>query len=297
DFGLAKFVGEASSDGEVANSALTQAGAGLGTPGFMPPEQFDAARTVDERADVYALGTMLFVALTGEMPFDGNLTQILTKQMLVTEGEQPMPSARSLDPKVPAPLDELCRSAMALDREQRLASADAFVVLLDGHLGGRKPAPLAPAVPPTAPAPRQPRPAPPSPRAGAAEPASSHATSSSRVALFVALPLFVLLLLGGVLVAKSSKPPEPQASVAPSPEPPASVAPSPAASPVASAAPSPAAPSSASGASPEALPEGLRKGEPRDLGHLKAVPVYLWRLPNGADVELVWVAPGSFLMG
>jgi eukaryotic-like serine/threonine-protein kinase len=94
DFGLAK----ASAPQAAGDSVLTQFGRFLGTPGYMSPEQLTpGVHDVDTRADVYALGVVLYVLLTGQKPFETRqegqqpLDQLLRKQR---EDEPPSPSAK-----------------------------------------------------------------------------------------------------------------------------------------------------------------------------------------------------------
>jgi predicted Ser/Thr protein kinase len=63
DFGIAKLIGE-----ERASLTLTQAGATLGTPQYMAPEQLERPNDVDHRADIYSLGVVFYELLTGELP-------------------------------------------------------------------------------------------------------------------------------------------------------------------------------------------------------------------------------------
>jgi len=56
---------------------LTTAGRTVGTPAYMAPEQASGSREIDGRADIYALGTVLYRALVGRLPFNGSATQIL----------------------------------------------------------------------------------------------------------------------------------------------------------------------------------------------------------------------------
>jgi len=65
DFGIA-------SDAE--GDTLTQSGTALGTPAYMPPEQFEDSANVDRRADIYALGIMLYEMLTGTKPYPGTFS-------------------------------------------------------------------------------------------------------------------------------------------------------------------------------------------------------------------------------
>jgi serine/threonine-protein kinase len=129
DFGIAKIVGEQGAD-EATEVELTQAGAQMGTPLFMSPEQLEDSKDVDARADVYALGVMLFAALARRVPFEGTIGAIATKQARVAMGKEPLPRPRALAPDVPEALDALCARAIALDRAARLPDAGAFVLNL-----------------------------------------------------------------------------------------------------------------------------------------------------------------------
>lgn len=69
DFGLVKFRGEA--------SEITLAGKFLGSPRYTSPEALDRTREVDHRADIYAVGILLYAMITGHPPFDGDPMQVL----------------------------------------------------------------------------------------------------------------------------------------------------------------------------------------------------------------------------
>jgi predicted ATPase len=85
----------------------------MGTPDFMAPEQIEDS-DVGPAADWYALGSMLFVALTGRTPFVGTPVEVMTAKM---EAEAPAPSA--LAPGIPPDLDALCVDLLRPFAEQR----------------------------------------------------------------------------------------------------------------------------------------------------------------------------------
>ncbi|HWB78446.1 MAG TPA: serine/threonine-protein kinase, partial [Nannocystaceae bacterium] len=128
DWGLAKQLdapgitepGESREDPD--DPALTLEGAVLGTPAYMPPEQA-AGKAVDERADVYALGAMLYHVLAGRPPYRGpNARAVLVE---VLEGPpQPLASAVA---GMPADLVAIVDKAMAREPAQRYADAQQLV--------------------------------------------------------------------------------------------------------------------------------------------------------------------------
>jgi tRNA A-37 threonylcarbamoyl transferase component Bud32 len=133
DWGLAKAVGQreaATGSGgtaavmsTAAGEGVTQAGAVIGTPAYMSPEQ--AAGKQDEvgpAADVYSLGATLYCLLTGQAPIE-EPNMLLTLARVQT-GEFPPP--RRVKPKVPVPLEAICLKAMALQPNDRYGSARAL---------------------------------------------------------------------------------------------------------------------------------------------------------------------------
>ncbi len=148
DFGLAKVIGEDDTR-EDDTGRGTQTGTGVGTPVYMPPEQFEDAKHVDERADVYALGVILYEALTkGALPYDGSITAIARKQTRVREGLEPAPRPGDAAEKVSRPLEDLCLRAIELDPEKRLESARSFIERLDAALAVDTKAATVPDMPP-----------------------------------------------------------------------------------------------------------------------------------------------------
>ena len=94
DFGIARHEGR---------TQLTQTGTMLGTPGYMAPEQARAGGQIDARADVFALGCVLFQCLTGVPPFDGDTAAAVLAKIVF--GAAPRVSERW--PEVPPNLDVL----------------------------------------------------------------------------------------------------------------------------------------------------------------------------------------------
>jgi serine/threonine protein kinase len=99
-----------------------------GVPAFMPPEQFEDIATVDSRADVYALGVMLFNALTGELPYpESDPRELYATLQLTREGAISFSRVKTLAPWLPSELDELCAHAMALDVADRLPTVESLL--------------------------------------------------------------------------------------------------------------------------------------------------------------------------
>jgi hypothetical protein len=112
DFGVARAVSGADD--------LTRTGEVVGTPGYMPPEQARGGRAaLDGRADLFALGCVLYQALTGQKPFEGEDVLEILSQLLLREP----PPVAELEAQVPPRLGSLVAWLMAKDREARPASA------------------------------------------------------------------------------------------------------------------------------------------------------------------------------
>jgi len=118
DFGIAKL------QPELGGSA-THTGSLLGTPHYMSPEQA-AGRPVDARADLYAIGVILFECATLQKPFIADsLFDLLRKHV-----EAPPPSPRALRRDMPEALEHIIYTALAKRPEQRFASAPAMSMAL-----------------------------------------------------------------------------------------------------------------------------------------------------------------------
>jgi serine/threonine protein kinase len=113
DFGL---VHDSQDDG------FTEAGAVLGTPAYMAPEQARGQK-VDHRADLYAVGATLYYLLAGEPPFQGNRLSVFCQ---VANGT-PAPDLAVLRPELPVRVREFVRTAMHPSVDARYASAEAML--------------------------------------------------------------------------------------------------------------------------------------------------------------------------
>jgi serine/threonine-protein kinase len=116
DFGIAR--------GE--SSDITATGSVMGTAQYLSPEQAQGKETTP-RSDIYSIGVILYEALTGRVPFQGDsAVAVALKQV----SEQPRrPSA--INPKVPPALDAVVMRALAKDPEARFKNVDAFLKALD----------------------------------------------------------------------------------------------------------------------------------------------------------------------
>jgi len=116
DFGVARTL-PAGTATTVAGGS-TSVGDIVGTPGYAAPEQWVSGR-VDARADLFALGVMLFEMVSGRRPFPGHDALALAQAMLSEEA----PRLRGIVPVTPAGLDDLVARLLARDPQQRPASA------------------------------------------------------------------------------------------------------------------------------------------------------------------------------
>ena len=126
DFGLARFVDDVS-------MGLTMAGVIVGTPGYMAPEQASGEPSqVSPASDVWALGAILYVLLTGRPPFQARTAQETLWRLMAQEPVSP----RKLRPELPRDLETICLKCLRKKPEHRYSSAGAVADDLHNWLHG-----------------------------------------------------------------------------------------------------------------------------------------------------------------
>ncbi|HET7038403.1 MAG TPA: protein kinase [Gemmatimonadales bacterium] len=120
DFGIARAVGAA------GDSSITRTGVALGTPLYMSPEQAGGERPVDHRADIYALGSVLFEMLAGRPPFTGTSAE----RLLVRRVTEEAPSLAPIRPDLPGGVVDAVRRALRKDPDERFATAAELAAAL-----------------------------------------------------------------------------------------------------------------------------------------------------------------------
>jgi len=118
DFGIAR---------AAATMALTSTGTIMGTPGYTAPEQARGSKDVDARADVFALGCVLFECLTGRVAFGGDHVMTVLARILL---EDP-PRLSDVTPEAPPALEALVASCLHKDPSRRPRDAGELRDLLD----------------------------------------------------------------------------------------------------------------------------------------------------------------------
>ena len=116
DFGLVKLTRDPGA------AKLTSDMTVSGTPMFMAPEQTVGDRSLDARADIYALGAMMYYALTGQPPFTGENAFAI----MMAHSRDPVVPPSQLSPDVPADLEQVVLRCLAKKPEDRYPSAKAL---------------------------------------------------------------------------------------------------------------------------------------------------------------------------
>jgi serine/threonine-protein kinase len=116
DFGIAR----------AGVSEITQTGSVMGTPQYLSPEQAQGFE-VTPVSDLYSIGVILYEALTGRVPFEGESAVAVAMKQVSETPQRPS----SINPQVSPALDAVVMRALEKDPGQRFQSADAFIAALD----------------------------------------------------------------------------------------------------------------------------------------------------------------------
>ena len=123
DFGIA-------SDASDRENGITISGSSLGTPAYMSPEQFEDSSKVDERADIYSLGIMLYEMVTGTKPYPGEFNMETFK--IIKRGRYI--HARRIDKKIPPEISKLIHRMIRPNPKKRFQSVDAVLKAVKKYL-------------------------------------------------------------------------------------------------------------------------------------------------------------------
>lgn len=132
DFGIAASEDE-------AESGLTREGMTLGTPSYMPPEQIENAKNVDRRADIYAMGVMLYEMVTGKKPYAASFSA----ETVATIRKGRYRRARSVNARVPAFVDRLIHKLIQPDPRRRYQDVESLLKTVERYLAGYRREPIA----------------------------------------------------------------------------------------------------------------------------------------------------------
>jgi serine/threonine protein kinase len=152
DFGIAKVL--------ATSAAITHAGAGVGTPEYMSPEQCRGSGTVDARSDIYALGVMLYELLTGRTPFVADNYTALAHAHIY---EAPLPPSQ-LNPRISPAVQSVILKAVEKNPADRFQKATELAGALEQAVAAQTPVQVS----------SERKSAPPAPEAGAAQVAYAH---------------------------------------------------------------------------------------------------------------------------
>jgi len=125
DFGIAAY-----EEGEEDGDALTTHGMTLGTPSYMPPEQFENTRGVDKCADIYAMGVVLYEMVTGKKPFPGNFAPDTINS--IQKGRYVR--VRRVNPRVDKTISRLIGKMIQPRKERRFQDLAPVIRILERRL-------------------------------------------------------------------------------------------------------------------------------------------------------------------
>jgi serine/threonine protein kinase/predicted ATPase len=127
DFGIARIIG---------SSQITGTGGIVGTPDYMAPEQARGQTMIDGRADVYALGVILFQLVTGRLPFQADTPLAVLNQHL----ETPVPDPRAFQPGLSDRTTDVIQQALAKNPDERYHTAGALAKAFAATITDQPPA-------------------------------------------------------------------------------------------------------------------------------------------------------------
>ena len=127
DFGLAKAM-------EEEDQGFTKTGVTMGTPAYMAPEQVRNAKTVDQRADIFALGTILYEMVTGIQAFQGTDTLELLMAVAKDAHRPPQEIIQDLPPRIVAAID----GSLEKNPNSRISDCELFRKILLGEIESHK---------------------------------------------------------------------------------------------------------------------------------------------------------------
>lgn len=137
DFGIAasdkiEEIAVTKSDKIVTKTAedVTMSGVTLGTPAYMSPEQITDSRSVDQRADIYSMGVMLYEMLTGTKPFPGKISE--DNLRLINKGKYTNP--RKFDKKIPPVICRMIKKMLKGNPEKRYQTIDGVIKVIKKYL-------------------------------------------------------------------------------------------------------------------------------------------------------------------
>lgn len=123
DFGIAAV--EAAED-----EGLTKEGVTLGTASYMPPEQFKNSKNVDKRADIYAMGVMLYEMVSGKRPFPGNFSP----ETLLSIQKGKYTGIKKINPETPPVIARLIRKMIRPNPKRRYRDMNPVIRIIESYL-------------------------------------------------------------------------------------------------------------------------------------------------------------------
>ncbi len=125
DFGIAKIL-----SGDDTSLDLTGTGVGIGTPEYMAPEQ--GAGSVDERADIYALGVVYYQMVTGRLPYKADTPMAV----MLKKSTEPLPSPKRFIPNLPDDAERVLVKVLQREPRHRYQSVNVFLSALQKIVEG-----------------------------------------------------------------------------------------------------------------------------------------------------------------